>query len=76
MKTVGFRLQQGAVDAENWREGFCKFIFLCSTSNNDFPMGKLASGLSSIYTRYFLFGVLFVLAFITTLIEIAAGLKS
>lgn len=38
-------------------------------------MGKLASGLSSIYSRYFLFGVLFVLAFVTALIETAAGLK-
>lgn len=38
-------------------------------------MGKLASGLSSIYSRYFLFGVLFVLAFVTALIEIADGFK-
>lgn len=33
------------------------------------PMGKLASGLSSIYSRYFLFGVLFVLAFVTAFFD-------
>lgn len=38
-------------------------------------MGKLASGLSSICSRYFLSGVLFVLAFVTALIEIADGFK-